>query len=270
MDRIAEAFRQAGKEGRAALMPYVTGGFPRLDMLADVVDAAFRGGADLVEVGVPFSDPLADGPVLQRAAEAALAGPYSLQGLFDALAARREPGPVVLLTYVNPVLAWGAARFLAASRAAGASGLIIPDLPWAESREMDRAARGEGLALIPLAAPTSTDEHLARLNRARGFVYGVSLTGVTGARADLDPGLAAFAGRLKRATRLPVAIGFGISTPEQARTVGRLVDGVIVGSALVRAQADDPADAVGITEGFVRRFRDALDGGRKSEGVGVG
>jgi len=204
---LKEAFDRAKAEGRAALIPYLTAGVPRLDALPDLVGAAFAGGADVVEVGVPFSDPLADGPILQRAAEMALAGDYTLAGLFRTLAATPKTGPVVLLTYINPVLAWGPDRFVAAAHEAGASGLIVPDLPWEESHDLDRVCRAAGLALIPLAAPTSTDAHLRRIGQARGFVYAVSLTGVTGVRQQLDPELPAFAARVRRLARLPVAVG---------------------------------------------------------------
>jgi tryptophan synthase alpha chain len=265
---LKEVFSRAEAQGRAALIPYVTAGVPSLAALPGLIAAAFSGGADVLEVGVPFSDPLADGPILQRAAEMALAGDYTLAGLFQTLAATPKAGPVVLLTYINPVLAWGPEHFVDAARDAGVSGLIVPDLPWEESHDLDRMCRRGGLALIPLAAPTSTDAHLRRIGRARGFVYAVSLTGVTGVRQQLDPDLPAFAARVRRLARLPVAIGFGISTPDHARAVARLADGVIVGSALVRAvmeAADDPAATV---RAFVAQFREAV-AGRHLEEVGA-
>jgi tryptophan synthase alpha chain len=258
--RIDAAFAAARREGRAALMPYVTAGYPHLDVLEPMLLAAGRAGADVIEVGVPFSDPLADGPVLQRAAEAALQSGYRLRDLFPVLArVMGSAPPLVLLTYVNPVLAYGVDRFLDAAAGAGVAGLIIPDLPVVESREMDDAARARGLGLIPLAAPTSTDRHLKAIASGPGFVYGVSVTGVTGAREQLAPEVTAFARRLKAHVQRPVAIGFGISTPEQARAVARAADGVIIGSALVRAIGEAPERAPAVVEEFVGRIRKAMD-----------
>lgn len=258
--RIAQAFARARAEGRAALMPYVTAGYPSLESLGPQLRAASRAGADLVEVGVPFSDPLADGPVVQHAAEEALRGEYRLADLFSAIGAvGREAPPVVLLTYINPVLAYGADRFLDAARDAGVTGLIVPDLPHVESAPLGRAAARRRLALVPMAAPTSTDAHLEAISEGPGFVYGVSVTGVTGVRERLAPEVLAFADRLKTKIRCPVAIGFGISTPEQAREVGARADGVIIGSALVRAigeRVDCPEAAV---EDFVARIRKAME-----------
>lgn len=257
--RIAAAFRA----GRPVLIPYVTAGHPRLSVLPALIRAAREAGADLMEVGLPFSDPLADGPVLQAAAATALAGGATVDRVFSALAAARDAGlPILLLTYVNPVLARGPERFLEEARDAGVDGLIVPDLPWAEARGLERAARTRGLALIPMAAPTSTDAHLRAIRRARGFVYGVSVTGVTGVRTALDPSTLAFAARLKAAVPLPVAIGFGIGTPEQAAAVARVADGVIVGSALVRALEAEPDDPPGVVRRLVGAFRRALDGVR--------
>jgi tryptophan synthase alpha chain len=255
-DRVAAAFRH----GRPVLIPYVTAGHPRLDVLPAMIRAAREAGADLMEVGLPFSDPLADGPVLQAAAARALGQGVTVDQVFAALGAARDVGlPLLLLTYVNPVLARGPEHFLEGARAVGVDGLIVPDLPWAEARDLERAARARGMVLVPMAAPTSTDAHLRAIRRARGFVYGVSVTGVTGVRATLDPASLAFAARLKAALPLPVAIGFGIGTPEQARAVAQVADGVIVGSALVRALEADPDDAPGVVRRVVGAFRTALD-----------
>lgn len=257
--RLAGVFQRTRGEGRAALMPYVTAGFPRLRDLGPMLRAAARAGADLVEVGVPFSDPLADGPVVQHASEAALNTDYRLADLFPTLGAVADDAPpTVLLTYVNPVLAYGMERFLKEARDAQVTGVIIPDLPAAESREMERAAQRVGLALIPLAAPTSTDQHLAAISTGPGFIYGVSVTGVTGVREKLDPSVLAFARRLKAHVKRPVAIGFGISTPDQARAVGMEADGVIIGSALLRAIGERPEAPARAVEEFVSGIRKAL------------
>lgn len=258
---IRAAFAQSRQAGRPALMPYLTAGFPAPGTLADLVESAVAGGADLLEIGVPFSDPLADGPILQHAAQVALDQGFRLSDLFSEVeqATRRVPGvPLVLLTYVNPVLAYGPEAFLDRAVKSGVSGLIVPDLPWLEAGFLAELAGARELALIPLAAPTSTDAHLNALRKARGFVYGVSLTGVTGVRASLDAGVAAFAERLQR-TGLPVAIGFGISTPAHAKALVGRADGVIVGSALVKAIGDSPGREAQVVKTFVADFRAALE-----------
>lgn len=261
IDNITAAFAQSRlHQGRPALMPYLTAGYPAPGMLADLVESAVNGGADLLEIGVPFSDPLADGPIVQHAAQVALDQGFRLADLFSELksASHRAPGvPLVLLTYVNPVLAYGPEAFLDRAAASGASGLIVPDLPWMEAEGLDRLARERDLALIPLAAPTSTDAHLDAIRSARGFIYGVSLTGVTGVRHSLDPGVVSFAQRLKK-TGLPVAIGFGISTPAHAQALVGVADGVIVGSALVRAVGEARGREVETVRTFVEGFRMAL------------
>jgi tryptophan synthase alpha chain len=243
-DRIADAFASHGH--RAALMPYLMGGFPDIDASRAVGLACADSGADLVELGVPFSDPLADGPVIHAAGTAALrAGvtPGDVLGVCESLAGRL---PVVLMVYANIVLSGGSGAFVERAAAAGAAGLIVPDLPHDESAELRAACDALGLALVPLAAPTTTAERLREIGEAaRGFVYTVSLTGTTGERSDLPPELAETVERVRAASSLPVAVGFGISTPEQARQVADVADGVIVGSRLVRAAGEGGAVAVG-------------------------
>jgi tryptophan synthase alpha chain len=244
LDRIAGAFAGHGK--RAALMPYLMGGHPSLEASTEAGLAAADAGADLIELGIPFSDPLADGPVIHEAASEALAAgvtPHGVLGVCEALASRV---PVVLMVYTNVVLSAGAERFALRAAAAGASGLIVPDLPHDEAGGLRAACDSEGLALVPLVAPTSTPERIADIGAdARGFVYTVSLTGTTGERGELPPGLADTVGRVRAATHAPVAVGFGISTPEHARTVAEIADGVIVGSRVVRAGAEGGPAAVG-------------------------
>jgi tryptophan synthase alpha chain len=222
------------------------GGHPSLEASAEAGLAAAEAGADLIEVGIPFSDPLADGPVIHQAGSEALAAgvtPHGVLGVCETLAARL---PVVLMVYANVVLAAGAELFALRATAAGASGLIVPDLPHDEAGGLRAACDAEGLALIPLVAPTSTPERIADIGAdARGFVYTVSLTGTTGERGELQPGLADTVGRVREATHAPVAVGFGISTPDQAGTVAEIADGVIVGSRVVRAGAEGGAAAVG-------------------------
>jgi tryptophan synthase alpha chain len=241
---IAAAFSAHGK--RAALMPYLMGGYPSIEGSVDAGLAAADAGADLLELGIPFSDPLADGPVIHAAGTEALAAgatPHGVLGVCERLAVRV---PVVLMVYANIVLTAGAAAFALRAAAAGASGLIVPDLPHDEAEELRAACDAEGLALVPLVAPTTTPERIAEIGGdARGFVYTVSLTGTTGERAELPPGLADTVARVRTATDVPVAVGFGISTPDHARAVAEIADGVIVGSRVVRAAGEGGAPAVG-------------------------
>jgi tryptophan synthase alpha chain len=242
---IATAFAEHGK--RAALMPYLMGGYPSIEESVAAGLAAADAGADLLELGIPFSDPLADGPVIHAAGTAALsagATPHGVLGVCERLAVRV---PVVLMVYANIVLTAGVDAFALRAASAGASGLIVPDLPHDEAAELRAACDSEGLALVPLVAPTSTPERIAAIGAdARGFVYTVSLTGTTGERDELPPGLAETVERVRASTELPVAVGFGISTPEQARSVAELADGVIVGSRVVRAAGEGGAAAVGV------------------------
>lgn len=247
--RIEGAFARARAERRAALMPYLMGGFPTVEQSRNVGEACVKAGADVIELGVPYSDPLADGPVIHEAATKALAAGASLADMLEVARALSPSVPVVLMCYANMALAPGAAVFVERLAQTGASGLIVPDLPYEEADQMLAACDAAGLALVPLVAPTTTDERLAAIGaRARGFLYTVSLVGTTGERAALSERFAEIVARAKAATDVPVALGFGISTPEQARQAAEAgADGVIVGSRLVRAAAegDDPASAVG-------------------------
>jgi tryptophan synthase alpha chain len=259
-ERIAEAFESARADGRrAALMPYLMAGYPDLDRSREIARAYVDGGADLIELGIPFSDPLADGPVIHAADVAALATGVRVD---DALGVAREVSgdlPVVVMCYVNVILARGLERFADMLVAVGASGLIVPDLPLEEAPATLAALDARGLALVPLVAPTTPDERLAQIGaRARGFLYTVSVTGTTGERAANSDGLAGIVARARAHTDVPVAVGFGIGTPEQAAAAAEAgADGVIVGSRLVRAagEADAPADEV---RSLVRAFAEAL------------
>jgi tryptophan synthase alpha chain len=241
-ERIAAAFKAS--RGRAALMPYLMGGFPDVEASVAIGEACAEAGADLVELGVPFSDPLADGPVIHAAATRALAAGATLHGVLGAAARLAERVPVVLMCYANPLFARGAQRFAAELVAAGVSGLIVPDLPLEEADAVHAACDDASLALVPLIAPTTPDARVAEIaRRARGFIYAVSVTGTTGERAGLDGSLAAVLAGAKTHSPVPVAVGFGISTPEQAAGAAAAgAEGVIVGSWLVRA-ATEAADA---------------------------
>jgi tryptophan synthase alpha chain len=263
-ERIAEAFARARANGRrAALMPYLMGGYPDLDRSKEIGLAYARSGADLVELGVPFSDPLADGPVIHAAATAALSAGATMPAVLEIGRAIAAEVPVIVMCYANVILARGLQRCLDAVAAIGASGLIVPDLPLEESDDTREACRRAGLALVPLAAPTTPPERLARIGaRAQGFLYAVGVTGTTGERAGVDGELGAIITRTAAVTDVPVAVGFGIGTPAQAAQAAAAgADGVIVGTRLVRAAAgaEDPATEVG---GLVAAFAAALtDGG---------
>ena len=245
--RIAAAFAGAGK--RAALMPYLMGGFPDLDSSRRAGEAAAEAGADLLELGIPFSDPLADGPVIHDAGTRALAAGVTVGAVLDVAAALSRSIPVIVMTYTNVVLARGVEAFLERLAEGGVSGLIVPDLPQEESGPVADAAAQAGVALVPLVAPTTTEERFARIGAdARGFLYVVSLTGTTGERSGPAQALEPLLARAHAHTSVPVALGFGISTPEQAVAAADAgADGVIVGSRLVRAAGEeaDPAAAVG-------------------------
>jgi tryptophan synthase alpha chain len=234
-------------------MPYLMGGFPDLDTSLRIGRAYAEQGADLLELGVPFSDPLADGPVIHAAGSAALEAGATLEGVLEVARDLAAEVPVVVMCYANQILARGLERFLDILSAAGVSGLIVPDLPLEEADVALEAADARGLALVPLVAPTTPEQRLERIGaRARGFVYVVSLTGTTGERASIEDALPALVERARAHTNVPVAVGFGIGTPEQAAAVAEAgADGVIIGSRLVRAAADaaDPAEAVGALVG---------------------
>jgi tryptophan synthase alpha chain len=257
VEAIAAAFRGEGR--RAALMPYMMGGFPDMDASRRIAEAYADGGADLVELGVPYSDPLADGPVIQAAGSAALRAGATTHEVLAIGRALAERVPVVAMIYANLVMARGLERFVDGLVANGVSGMIVPDLPLEESHAVREACDARGLALVPLVAPTTPDERMARIGAsARGFVYAVSVTGTTGERTALADTFAGLVERAKAATTVPVALGFGIGTPEQARQAADSgADGVIVGSRLVRAaaEADDPAAAV---HALVEQFAQAL------------
>ena len=247
VQRLERAFADTGK--RAALMPYVMGGFPTLEDSLRIGQACVRAGADVIELGVPYSDPLADGPVIHAAGTRALAAGASLGGVLEVARSLAASVPVALMCYANMLFAPGAQAFVQRAVRAGVSGLIVPDLPQGEAPEVLEICDAQGLALIPLAAPTTTAARLRAIGeRARGFLYAVSVLGTTGERRALGEDLEEIVARAKASTSVPVAIGFGIGTGGQAlRAAEAGADGVIVGTRLVRAaaEADDPADGVG-------------------------
>jgi tryptophan synthase alpha chain len=275
--RLRAAFA-APRAGHAALIPYLTGGHPDLECSHRLIDEIISAGADIVELGVPFSDPLADGPVVQRSTHEALAAGVTSDHVFELAAAHRDRAPFVLLAYLNTVLAQGAKRFFARAAESGVEALVIPDLPldeaaaaWLAPHDGSSALRREpsltdraaasGLALVPMATPTSTDERLDLVAAgATAFIYCVTVTGVTGARRELGAELPTLIGRLRARTDAPLVAGFGISTPAQAARAAEVADGVIVGSALIDlvSRAAGADEAVGAAGDFVRSISAAF------------
>jgi tryptophan synthase alpha chain len=263
-ERIAAAFASAKAEGRAALMPYMMAGYPDRETGLSVAAAYADAGADLIELGVPFSDPLADGPTIHAAATAALEAGATLATALEVCRSVADRVPIVFMAYANMVLAHGGAReFARLAEAAGAVGVIVPDLPLDEAGDVREAFAAEGLALVPLLAPTTPAERRRRIcESARGFVYVVSTVGTTGERAEIPAAVTELVAATKADAATPVAVGFGIGTPEQAAQVGGFADGVIVGSRLVRAAGEggSPEGAADAVASFLSETRVALAG----------
>jgi len=267
--RIDHVFQQTRRTGRKALIPYIMAGDPDMDLTRRLVPELEAAGADIVELGIPFSDPIADGPVILRAAMRALVHDTSLAEVLRAVRDIRRDCrvPIVLMSYYNPICQYGEDAFAADAVAAGVDGVIVPDLPPEEGAGLIRAARAADLATIFLLAPTSDPGRIRKVARVcRGFIYYVSLTGITGARLTDHGDVAGRIADIRKATDKPVAVGFGIATPEQARDLGRMADGVIVGSALVRVIEQQveagaaPDRIVGAAGDFVRSLRKGVDG----------
>lgn len=245
--RIEETFARLKAEGRTGFVAFLTVGYPDVESTLRIVPALIEGGADVIELGVPFSDPLADGPKIQKASFHALQQGVTVETCLDVVRKLRASGveaPIVPMGYYNPLLAYGLARFTKDAAEAGVDGLIIVDLPPEESDEMLAACEAAGLRLIYLVAPTSTEERIREVvRRASGFVYCVGVTGVTGERDEIAPGLAEFVGRVRNATNLPIAVGFGISLPKHFEAVARIADAAVIGSAIIDEIArSDPSE----------------------------
>lgn len=241
-DRIAQAFATAKSGGRTALIPYAMAGYPSVEESVAIANSLIEGGADILEVGMPFSDPLADGPTIQRVGTASLRAGTTTSDCLEVVRQIRasHQTPLVLMGYFNPIFQYGIERFCDDAVAAGADGLIVADLPPEECGELHNAATAAGLHLIFLLAPTSTDERIAHVAElASGFIYCVSLVGITGARTNVSTSLPEFVTRVRARTDLPLAVGFGIATAEHVRSVGKVADGAVVASALI-----DHTDAV--------------------------
>ena len=257
MNRINRIFKILKETGKKAFIPYVMAGDPDLDKTMERVLMLEECGADIVELGVPFSDPVADGPTIQRAAERALRSGVSLRKMlaFMKELRLRSQMPVIFMTYYNPIFKYGEEAFISDAADAGVDGFIIPDLPPEEAVSLIKICRSKGLATIFLVAPTSTEERMKRIAAAsQGFIYYVSMTGITGTKLTLEEHFRNHIGRLKKVSGKPVAVGFGISTPDDARNIAAEADGVIVGSAIVKKFHEDPDNA----RGFIQQLREAI------------
>jgi len=242
MSRIDKKFKELKRQCKKAFIAYVTAGDPGLDVTKKIVLALEDTGVDIVEIGIPFSDPLADGPVIQAASSRALQKKVTLKKIFAFVHDLRKTTdiPIAFMTYYNPVLRYGVKKFIKSCKYNEVDGVIIPDLPYEEALDLIQCAKREKVATIFLAAPTSTIKRIKNIiKNSAGFIYYVSLTGVTGARRKLPPEVASNVRRIKSMTKKPVAVGFGISAPGQARSIARIADGVIVGSAIVKIIADN-------------------------------
>lgn len=263
--RIRAVFDQAKREQRAAFMPYHAMGYPSRAATLEVIATLAEVGADLFEIGIPHSDPLADGPTIQTATYTAITQGTTVKDCLAMVRELRAQGvtqPFCAMTYYNPLFAYGLERFVQDAVVAGVDGLIVPDLPPEEAGAIETACHGVGLATIYLLAPTSTEERIKLVaQHASGFIYLVSVTGITGARTELPPDLKAFVQRVRRHTNLPLAIGFGIATGTQAAAVAEIADGVIVGSALVKAAGSEAGVAA------VRKLGAELAAGSRRAGI---
>jgi tryptophan synthase alpha chain len=258
VSRLAATFARLEAEHRLALIAYLTVGYPRADVTPLLVEAAAQAGADAIELGIPFSDPLADGRTIQAASQVALKAGMTVTRALEAAAAarKRTEVPLLFMTYLNPILAFGLEGFCRAASAAGVDGLIVPDLPPTESAELRRAADASQVDLVFFVAPTSSEAGIeAACRAATGFVYCIAVTGVTGARAHLDEAVLPLIASVRRHTTLPVVVGFGISKPEHLAALDGKADGVIVASALLDAIGKAPDDPATQVSRFLRELR---------------
>ncbi len=268
---LGATFARLRDEGRKALLPYFMGLWPDRETFAAFLARAEEAGADAVEVGIPFSDPLADGPAIQDAGHEVLSRGVRLQAVLQAVKEAEIGIPVLLMTYVNPVLRRGAAAFMDDAQEAGACGLIVPDLPFDQAPEIRWEAESRDLDLVPLVAPNTSEDRMPDvLGHGSGFAYLVSVTGVTGERPEARFALDDLVRRIRFRSGLPVCIGFGVSTPAQAAEAAAVADGVIVGSALIRAARSRPSDPAQAVFALLSEMRGALDGSNQNAYVETG
>ena len=255
MSRIENAF-----QGQKAFIPFVTGGDPTLDITEQLLYAMEEAGADLIEIGIPFSDPIAEGVVIQEANKRALSAGCTTDKLFDMVkrARQRVTVPMVFLTYLNPIYTYGKERFMKSCRECGVDGIIVPDMPFEEKGELLEVCEEYGVDIISLIAPTSKERIRMIAGEAKGYIYCVSSLGVTGVRSEIKTDIAGMVKLVRETTKVPCAVGFGISTPEQARKMAELSDGAIVGSAIVKIIAEYGEDCVPHVTEYVRTMKGAL------------
>jgi tryptophan synthase alpha chain len=259
-NRIDEKFKSLKAQGKTALAPFVTIGFPTVKMSEELAHAIVDSGGDMLELGIPFSDPLADGPTVQMTSYHALLQGVNLSTVLETVRHLRKDGmevPLVLMGYYNPFLHYGTEKFIKEAVEAGADGIIVPDLPTEEAGPLQKLCDSYGMYLVPLIAPTSTDQRIAdACKHAKGFIYCVSVAGVTGARRSLADGLAEFVGRVREHTDLPLLIGFGVSNREHIETISKFADGAIVASALIDAVDKSPEDQkLQTARDFIRQLK---------------
>lgn len=261
MNRIDQKFAELKKQGRKALITFITAGDPNLSVTQEAVLAMDRAGADLIELGVPFSDPVAEGPVIQEASQRALAAGTTLVAVFDLVKRLRQTTqkPLLLMLYLNSIYRFGKERFFSLCEQCGVDGVIVPDMPYEEKEEIEGVAETHGVYSIRLVAPTSRERAAKIAKGAKGFLYCVSSTGVTGMRSGFSTDFDEFFGQIRPYATIPCAVGFGISGPEQAKDMQRYCDGVIVGSAVVKVAAEHGECCAGPVYDFVRSLREGMD-----------
>ena len=257
MNKIKEAF-----ENKKAFIPFITGGDPSLKVTQKLLIAMQEAGADLIEIGIPFSDPIAEGPVIQEADERALAAGCTIDKLFDAVKEVRDQikVPLVFMTYINPIYTYGKEKFMKRCVECTMSGVIVPDMPFEERGELSGVCREYGVELISLIAPTSHDRIRMIAEEAEGFLYCVSSLGVTGVRKEITTNIKDMIAEVREVTDIPCAVGFGISTPKQAKEMAELADGAIVGSAIMKIVAEHGEDCVPFVAEYVRQMKEGITG----------
>ena len=255
MSKISEAFKDT-----KAFIPFITGGDPSLEITEQLLYAMEEAGADIIEIGIPFSDPIAEGPVIQAANERALAAGCTTDRLFETVKKAREKVqvPMVFLTYLNPIFTYGKERFMERCRECGVQGVIVPDMPFEEKGELREVCREYGVEIISLIAPTSHERITAIAKEAEGYIYCVSSLGVTGMRKEISTDIQGMVDKVRQATKVPCAVGFGISTPEQAQKMAAVSDGVIVGSRIVKIVEEYGEKAVPYVKEYVGNMKKAL------------
>lgn len=263
MGRIGDKFESLKSKKERALIVYLTAGDPSLDVTGELIPALEQAGADILEIGVPFSDPTADGPVIQEASQRSLKAGTTLQGVLDLVCDVRKDSeiPIVLFGYFNPIFAYGVKKFAHAAKKAGVDGILVVDLPYEEAGELRVYTDAAGIDFISLVAPTTDPQRLAKIAAgATGFLYYISITGITGTAAPKIENIKKEVGKIRKMTGFPIAVGFGISKPTQAREIGHFADGVVIGSAVVRLihENKDSRDLVKIVSGYISEIKKAM------------